>query len=134
MLKQYIWTECSVDRVIDGDTVSMHLVRHEPMNIDLGFKLYIDTIPLRTTQSLRLLGIDTPETRGVVDREPGLKAKLELIRLLGLGKLTVETVKPDKYGDRYLATILVTPPVGEGDPFDVAKKLVEGGFAKVYLP
>lgn len=138
--RKYIWTDCAVDRVIDGDTVSMHLCRNEFVRIDLGFKLYMDVLPLRTTQTLRLFGINAPETRGVVDRTPGLATKIELERLLHMGKITVETIKPDKYGDRYLGVIRVTPfPLvsGEatGEPeFEVSQRLVETGFAKPYLP
>ena len=120
-----------MDRVIDGDTVSLHLRRDEPVNIDLGFKLYVDTLPLRTTQTLRIFGINTPETRGVVDRGPGLAAKIELERLLSVGKITVETIKPDKYGDRYLALIRVQPGALEPE-FDVGQRLIETGFAKPY--
>jgi len=127
----YLWTECAVDRVIDGDTVSMHLVRHVPVNADLGFKLYVDTIPLRTTQNLRVLGINTPEIHGVSDKLPGLAAKAALERLLSLGKITVETVKPDKYGTRYDARITVTPELGEA--FDVGAVLIETGFAKPFM-
>lgn len=132
--RKYIWTDCSVDRVIDGDTVSMHLCRNEFVNVDLGFKLYMDILPLRTTQTLRLFGINAPETRGVVDRTPGLATKIELERLLTMGKLTVETIKPDKYGDRYLGVIRVTPFSITGEPeFEIGQRLVETGFAKPYL-
>jgi endonuclease YncB( thermonuclease family) len=118
--------------VIDGDTVSMHLCRNEFVNVDLGFKLYMDILPLRTTQTLRLFGINAPETRGVADRGPGLATKIELERLLNVGKLTVETIKPDKYGDRYLGVIRVTPITGEPE-FEIGQRLVETGFAKPYL-
>ena len=130
--RRYVWTDCSVDRVIDGDTVSMHLCRNEFVNVDLGFKLYMDIMPLRTTQTLRIFGINAPETRGVVDRGPGLATKIELERLLSMGKITVETIKPDKYGDRYLGIIRVQPGALELE-FDVGQRLIEAGFAKPYM-
>ena len=40
---------CTLDRVIDGDTVDL--------NIDLGFSVFL------TKQRVRLAGIDTPESR-----------------------------------------------------------------------
>ena len=50
----------SVDRVIDGDTIDG--------DIDLGFSVHLDG------QRLRLLGVNTPETKGPT-REAGLRAK-----------------------------------------------------------
>jgi len=117
-------------RVIDGDTVVMNLTREVVVNADLGFKLYLDKLPLRTQQTLRIYGINAPETRGVPDLAPGKAAKAELERLLTLGPLTVETVKPDKYGTRYDARIVVQTADG---PMDVGASLVEHGFAKPYL-
>lgn len=118
-----------VVRVIDGDTVVMDLTRNVEVNADLGFKLYLDTLPLRTQQTLRIIGIDAPETRGVPDLGPGKSAKAALEHVLGLGHLTVETIKPDKYGSRYDARITVQTSDGV---LDVGAWLVENGYARPY--
>ena len=48
---------CTLDRVIDGDTVDL--------NIDLGFSVFLNK------QRVRLAGIDTPEsrTRNQIDKQ-----------------------------------------------------------------
>lgn len=120
----------TVARVIDGDTVVMNLVREVEVNADLGFKLYLDKLPLRTQQTLRIIGINAPETRGVPDLEPGKAAKAALEQVLGMGPITVETIKPDKYGSRYDARITVQAPDG---PLDVGAWLIEHGYARPYL-
>lgn len=120
----------TVERVIDGDTVVLNLIRDVEVNADLGFKLYLDKLPLRTQQTLRIIGINAPETRGAADAAPGKLAKAALEHVLSLGPLMVETVKPDKYGGRYLARITVQAPDG---PLDVGAWLVENGHALPYL-
>jgi endonuclease YncB( thermonuclease family) len=120
----------TVVRVVDGDTVVMDLVRDIPVNIDLGFKLYVDSIPLRTQQNLRVLGVNAPEIHGVPDLTPGQNSKAALAQVLAMGPITVETVHPDKYGTRYDAKITVQGPEG---PIDVGKWLVEHGFAVPFM-
>lgn len=77
-------------RVIDGDTYDVR--------IDLGFKI-------TTWQRVRLMGVNTPETRGT-EKHNGLYVK-EYVRELIEGKtLQAETFKPGKYG-RYLVDIIL---------------------------
>lgn len=84
-------------RVIDGDTVDV--------KIDLGFDVYINT-------RVRLLGIDTPETRtkDLVEKRRGMEAKkfVENAFEKNGNKCVVQTLK-DKKGKfgRYLATIII---------------------------
>ena len=61
---------CSLDRVIDGDTIDVH--------IDLGFKIIL------SKERVRLLGINTPEsrTRNLEEKALGLAAKARLKELL----------------------------------------------------
>ena len=67
-VKPFVY-KCTLDRVVDGDTVDV--------NIDLGFKIVL------AKQRVRLVGIDTPEsrTRDLVEKKLGLEAK-ELLKEL----------------------------------------------------
>ena len=62
---------CTIRRVVDGDTVDV--------DIDLGFGMWIHN------ERVRLYGIDTPEsrTRDLVEKKFGLAAKERLKQLLG---------------------------------------------------
>lgn len=87
--------KANIDRVIDGDTVVA--------TIDLGFNVSVK-------QTLRLAGIDAPETRGrdLTDeqRQAGHDATEHLKWLIGTDPVSVHTLKDKtgKYG-RYLAVI-----------------------------
>ena len=86
---------CTVERVVDGDTIDLVL--------DLGFKVSI-------RERVRLYGINTPETRtrDKVEKAAGLKAKAFVIGWLDhAGDLIVITRK-DKRGKfgRVLAEII----------------------------
>ena len=72
----------NVDRVVDGDTVDV--------DIDLGFGM------IYKKQRVRLLGIDTPEsrTRDLVEKKFGKAAKYHLQAILEQGD--VELVSHDK--------------------------------------
>ena len=67
--------KCKILRVIDGDTVDV--------DIDLGFGIW------RHKERLRLLGIDTPEsrTRDKVEKKFGLASKAKLKELLKNGAI-----------------------------------------------
>ena len=93
----------SVTRVVDGDTVDA--------NVDLGFNLF-------THDRIRLLGIDTPEsrTRNKKEKSLGLKAKARLKELVatapkgrrGKRQIFLQTTKKGKgkFG-RILGTLWV---------------------------
>ncbi len=96
-----------IERVVDGDTIDVRL--------DLGFDVW-------TRQRLRLLDIDTPETRGPTRLE-GLDAMMATERLLPNDTpVVVETEKDDAFG-RYLARV-ITP-----DGIDVGERLLADGHA-----
>lgn len=122
--------EAEVSKVVDGDTVYLVLTKEFSLEVDFGFNIR-DTVVLKKTAMInfRLLGINTPEIHGE-QKSAGLLAKVELERLLGLGRLRVMSTKPDKYG-RYLATIFVKPPGAK--EINVNDALVSGGFAKAYF-
>ena len=71
-------------RVVDGDTVDV--------DIDLGFGVWM------RKQRIRMLGIDTPEsrTRDKVEKVYGLAAKAFLKDALKAGPVTLRTVKDGK--------------------------------------
>lgn len=68
---------CKVVRVVDGDTVDV--------DIDLGFGVWL------RKERIRLLGIDTPEsrTRDREEKKYGLAAKAFLKKALGLNPVLV---------------------------------------------
>jgi endonuclease YncB( thermonuclease family) len=105
----------SVDvvRVLDGDTFIC--------DVQLGF--YVSA-----RMSCRLAGINTPERV-----EPGwAEAKAALAEILGRGKVTVESVRADKYAGRFTAEVVVTgPPDADhiAQAWHVNGWLVEQGYA-----
>ena len=103
---------CTLDRVIDGDTIDVH--------IDLGFNVWLNK------QRVRLAGIDTPEsrTRNLDEKALGLAAKARLIQLC-TGTLTIISHGRGKYG-----RILGVPYTAEGE--DMCKTLIEEGHAVEY--
>lgn len=92
--------------VIDGDTIRVR--------VDLGFSTFL-------VATLRLVGIDTPERH----TNEGQRAWEYLKDLLAAGRVTVQTMRTEKYG-RYLAN--VRDPAGRS----VNELLVEAGHAKPY--
>ncbi|HHZ94619.1 MAG TPA: thermonuclease family protein [Flavobacteriales bacterium] len=130
----YEYKVCSIDKVVDGDTVDL--------TVDLGFKIHHK---LR----VRLYGIDTPEarTRDLEEKKRGLAAKKRLKELLGVGGMFVgiprdlggayfvlRTDKKGKYG-RYLGTIIKRETVVEENEeveTNINDRLVEEGHAVRY--
>ena len=107
--------------VYDGDTVTV--------NISLGFYSFLKK------QKVRLIGIDTPEIRGI-ERPAGLIARDYLRGLLLTGnRVVMQSTQATsrrltgKYG-RWLGRFWVR----EGqDWLDVNKSLLEKGYATEYL-
>ncbi len=85
-------------KAIDGDTYDL--------DVDLGFYL-------QQRMRLRLLGVDTPEIRGVpaAERERGLAALALVQADIPPGtRVLINTTKTDSFG-RYLATLRFVPGV-----------------------
>ena len=83
---------CIIERVVDGDTVDVR--------VDAGFDIW-------TKQRVRLLGIDTPEsrTRDLREKKFGKLATARVEELLPLGSkqfIVITKQGRGKYG-RYLA-------------------------------
>jgi endonuclease YncB( thermonuclease family) len=89
-----------MEKVIDGDTLKAH--------IDCGFDVY-------SHQSLRFLGIDTPE-RNTAKGEKAKKFVEDIMKDIAF--IVIKTQGQDKYG-RYLADIYYSKT--ETDPVKVAK-------------
>jgi len=86
--------KAKVIRVIDGDTFEAE--------IDCGFSITV-------TQTLRLRGIDTPETwrpRNELEREHGQQAKELVESLISDREVVILTHKTGKYG-RYIADVIL---------------------------
>ena len=103
----------TVINVVDGDTIDV--------SVDLGFDTSL-------TMRLRLLGINTPETRtkNLEEKARGLAAKERVKQLIENKKVVIHTEKDstEKYG-RYLATVFI-------DDIDVNQLLIKEGHAVVY--
>ena len=112
-------------RVIDGDTIRFKLSKV----VDIGF--YI-TQTATYEGNFRLLGINTPEIRGV-ERPEGLKAKAFVEEKIASAKsIRVVTYKPDKYG-RWLADVYLFYDIdGTQTVYFLNDELVKNGYATVY--
>ena len=77
--------QAKVRRVIDGDTLDL--------DIDLGFHITL-------SERVRLMGIDTPETRtrNLVEKADGLKAKEFVIGFVADGSVVIKVHGFGKFG------------------------------------
>lgn len=112
----------TVKRVVDGDTVVV--------DIDLGFGIWM------MDQSIRLYGIDAPEsrTRDIIEKKFGLKAKEVVEYWLPEGaRVQMSSILPGggKYG-RILGEFLVREPDDESTLFNLNRWLVEHKYAVAY--
>ena len=114
-----------VTRVIDGDTVDVE--------IDLGFNAY-------KKDRVRLMGIDTPEsrTRNLKEKALGLQSKARLKELIATAPLINKKrgkkavfLKTTKDGKGKFGRILGTLIIGEDT--DVCDVLINEGHARGYF-
>ena len=77
--------QAKVRRVIDGDTLDL--------DIDLGFHITL-------SERVRLMGVDTPETRtrNLVEKADGLKAKEFVIGFVADGSVVIKVHGFGKFG------------------------------------
>lgn len=112
-MKLYTY-KATVNSIYDGDTIRV--------DIDLGFGIIF------RDQSLRLLGIDTPEVRGE-ERPQGLISKAFVEQRIPVGsviKIATQKDRKEKFG-RYLATVYY----GE-ELKNLNEELLQNGMAKPY--
>tara|TARA_R100000458_G_scaffold59336_1_gene69595 strand:- start:245 stop:670 length:426 start_codon:yes stop_codon:yes gene_type:complete len=106
---------CSIDRVVDGDTVDV--------TIDLGFKIFHKA-------RVRLYGIDTPEsrTRDLDEKARGLLSKNFILDKLKDAKKIIIRTKKDAKGKfgRVLGEIVI-------DELNVNQLLVDKNLAVAYF-
>ena len=108
---------CKVVRVVDGDTVDV--------DIDLGFGVWL------RKERIRLLGIDTPEsrTRDKEEKKYGLAAKAFLKKALGLNPvLSTSKDGKGKFG-RILGEFIIEV---EGNRININQLLVDQHHAVQY--
>ena len=105
--------KAKLDRVVDGDTVDA--------NIDLGFDIFM-------RDRIRLMGIDTPEsrTRRKAEKVLGLAAKARLKELLKGQKVSIQCTKEKGKFGRILADVVVNDK-------SINQQLIEEGHARKYM-
>ncbi len=106
--------EAIVVDVIDGDTIIASVTLDFDIRVELTF---------------RLLGIDTPEVKGV-SKEAGVAASVYLNDRIINKTIQIQTVKTkkgknkkDKYG-RYLGRLFL-------DDIDLNQELIDKGYARI---
>ena len=114
--------KCTVVKIIDGDTIDV--------DIHLGFNVILNK------QRIRLMGIDTPEsrTRDLEEKAKGLEAKARNKELLEKvssksGYFRLKSHGVGKYG-RVLGEIFIEDK--EGKQYNINKTLISEGHAYVY--
>jgi endonuclease YncB( thermonuclease family) len=128
----YEWSygEVRLVRAIDGDSAVFHLEREYIQEIDFGFHIRDRMVLLKNTDvTFRFEGYNTPEVVGE-HKAKGLEAKAELERVLGLGSIRLKSLKPDKYGGRYIAQVWVRQE--DGTELYVNQHMLDSGFGKPY--
>ena len=111
MAAPYSYSKCTVERIVDGDTVDLL--------INLGFSTFVK-------KRVRLYGINTPEsrTRDLEEKARGKAATAHMESLLQGGVCDLDSHELGKYG-RVLGTLRV-------DGVDLNQKMIEDGHAVEY--
>ena len=111
--------KCTVTKIIDGDTIDV--------DIHLGFDVVL------TKQRIRLMGIDTPEsrTRNLEEKARGLLSKQYMIDKCPVGsKITLKSLDRGKFG-RILGEIWEAD-VDSMTVEPLNKRMITDGFAVEY--
>ena len=106
---------CKLLRVVDGDTIDV--------NLDLGFNVWHKA-------RVRMLGIDTPEsrTRNLEEKALGLASKARLKELLKGKIVEIECSKEKGKFGRVLGIVWATDKAG--DRINCNNQLIEEGHAR----
>jgi len=111
---------CEVTRIIDGDTIDV--------DIDLGFSTKL------VKQRIRMLGIDTPEsrTRDKEEKVRGLLSKQRMYDLCPLGsKIKLLSHGTGKFG-RILGEIFTSDATDNWNEVSINKQMCNEGYAVEY--
>lgn len=111
--------KCKINKIIDGDTVEIDL--------DLGFNIIL------ANQRVRLLGVDTPESRtnNKEEKVRGMLSKKKLGEKLPIGSYQkVNTAKDDNNDDKF-GRILGEFITEDGT--NINKWLIENNYAVGYM-
>ncbi len=118
--KEEMYTyKADVIKIIDGDTIDV--------NIHLGFNVIL------YKQRIRLMGIDTPEsrTRNLEEKERGLLSKAYVENKCPVGStIMIESLDRGKFG-RILGNIWEAGQVADPDT-SINKRMIADGFAVEY--
>ena len=108
---------CKVTRVVDGDTIDV--------NIDLGFNIWHKA-------RVRMLGIDTPEsrTRNLEEKALGLASKARLKEMRKGVKVKIECAKEKGKFGRVLANVIIIDK--DGNETNCNDQLCAEGHARPY--
>ena len=109
---------CKLLRVVDGDTIDV--------NLDLGFNVWHKA-------RVRMLGIDTPEsrTRNLEEKALGLASKARLKELLKGKIVEIECSKEKGKFGRVLGIVWTTDK--ESNRINCNQRLIEEGHARPYF-
>ena len=109
---------CKVTRVVDGDTIDV--------NIDLGFNIWHKA-------RVRMLGIDTPEsrTRNLEEKALGLASKARLKEMLKGVSVKIECAKEKGKFGRVLANVIIIDK--DGNEINCNDQLCAEGHARPYF-
>jgi micrococcal nuclease len=117
-VKMYTYS-ADVVKIIDGDTIDV--------NIHLGFNVIL------YKQRIRLMGIDTPEsrTRNLEEKKRGLISKQYVVDKCPVGsRIVIESLDRGKFG-RILGNIWETGHEAHPDT-SINKRMIADGFAVEY--
>lgn len=118
-VKMYTYS-ADVVKIIDGDTIDV--------NIHLGFNVIL------YKQRIRLMGIDTPEsrTRNLEEKKRGLISKQYVVDKCPVGsRIVIESLDRGKFG-RILGNIWETGHEAHPDT-SINKRMIADGFAVEYF-
>lgn len=114
MIQDTYVRKATVRRIIDGDTIEVL--------VDCGFRRF-------SVETLRILGVDTPEVRGASKQE-GLISKAFVAETIPVGsEVVLKSQKSDSFG-RWLAEVFYEE--SEGVYLNLAEVLIEKGLGIVY--
>lgn len=117
---KWLWLDSVVTEVIDGDTIMAKVTRTETLGpIDIGFHGEANVeLSVPFEQKLRLNRTNAPK----LTTKKG-QAAAEAVRRLTEGRVTIQTIKPYKYGDEFMAEVTLA------DGRNLSDVLVSDGFA-----